>query len=457
MNQLQHKTLPVFAFFVLLCLTLVSQAQNEISQYGHQSGWQVPIKIETQSAPRIAWSVEVGDGRAQVVANDNKLFVASATNRTLEDKSVELTEKLEAIDAETGRVIWKSVEVSKMLKGQENFSGTPASPQATPLVVGQQVIWIGFTGIMQCVEAETGKVIWKKDLVQAFGAKPVQFGFAASPVVDPQLPDRFFVIAAGENGGLLCLKLENAEPIWRAPCETFSYATPTFAAFGGVPQILVVSEDNVIGIARDDGRQLWSKGLVEGGLTNVPSPLVLDTERFLISGQGTKGVRCLKVTKSDSEWAIDELWYLPRVTFFYQNWLKLEENLVIGCTDKFLAVIDTQNGTMIGQWRGIADANLLSADGGLLALTGTGNLKLLRVTMESGVPAGLENWGEFEVMKKRCWTPLSVVNDRLIMRAGTQLICLTLSAEANDNAGPEALANKLEEPKSLKFDGGTDK
>ncbi len=117
---MQYNALLLVLLLALQCVASDVQAQNKISQYGHQSGWQMPIKIGSQSSPRVTWSVEVGDGRAQVVASKNILLVASATNRMLEDKSVELTEKLDAIDAEVGRVIWTSQVVSKMLKGQEN-------------------------------------------------------------------------------------------------------------------------------------------------------------------------------------------------------------------------------------------------------------------------------------------------------------------------------------------------
>lgn len=425
-------------------LAISSSAQEPINQYGHQSAWVVPVKIDSQTAPSILWKREVGDGRSQVVFSEDTLFVSSAINRVLEDESVELTERIEAINLQTGQSVWKNEVSSKMLEGQENFSGTPAAPQATPLVVGGNVIWIGFTGIMQCLELKTGKLIWRKDLVTAFGAKPVQFGFAASPVLDPSLTDRFFVMAAGADGGLLCLKVQTGEVIWRSACESFSYATPTFAKFGNTPQLVVVSEDNLIGIAQEDGKQLWSYAFAKPGLTNVPSPLILDTERLLISGQGCNGVRCLKITQQQPEWNINELWYLPKVKPFYQNWLRLDENLAVGCTDKFLAIFDVRDGSLRGRWRGFSDANLASADGGLIALTGDGTLKLIRPTKKDGRIVGMENWAKFQLLKARCWTPLMSAEDMLIVRGGTQLMALSLVSAGNGDSGQ--LKNQLSAP-----------
>lgn len=441
--------LPKMVLLTIHLLAVFSIAQEPIAQYGSQSAWCLPTKIESSSVPAILWKKKVGVGRSQVVSSGDFLFVASATNRILENKAVELNETIQAINSRTGALIWKNEVSSQMLEGQENYSGTPAAPQATPLVVGRRLISIGFTGIMQCLDLETGKVQWRKDLVSEFEAKAVQFGFAASPVMNPKLIDRFFVMAAGPAGGMYCLRVQTGELIWKAACDSFSYATPVFADFGGIRQILIVSEDHLMGISQDDGKQLWSHPLAEKGLTNVPSPLVLDSERVLISGQGCKGVRCLKIGQQDSRWVIKELWYLPRVNFFYQNWLKLSDEFAIGCTDKFLAIIDTRAGSMVGRWRGFADSNLNTVEGGLIALTGNGSLKLLRTTSEAGRISGLENWAEFEVLKARCWTPLTEANGMLIIRGGTELIALSLSAGTEGSSKP--LTNKLSAPEILKF------
>jgi outer membrane protein assembly factor BamB len=448
--MIQFFTNPVCLVLVALPLsTSPVSAQEQIVQYGHQSDWNLPIKLESNSTPRVVWSNEVGDGRSQIVGSGDLLLVASATNQTLDDKSIQLNERLEAINCRTGVSVWSREEASQMLKGQENYSGTPAAPQATPLIADGKVVCIGFTGIMQCLELETGKSIWKKSLVKDFGAKPVQFGFAASPVMDPSRTDRFFVMAAGPEGGLICLKLATGELIWRAPCDSFSYATPTFAEFANVPQILIVSENELIGIARDDGKRLWSHELAKKGLTNVPSPLVLDSERVLISGQGCNGVRCLKITRQGSDWMTRELWYVPKVKFFYQNWLKLTEDFVIGCNDKFLAVIDLRDGSLLGRWRGFADANLVSIDGGMIALTGQGNLKFIRPIMESDRISGLENWAEFEVLRARCWTPLTLVNGMLIARGGTSMIGLSISTASEPDA--PGIKNQRAAPEVFKF------
>ncbi len=39
-------------------------------------------------------------------------------------------------------------------------------PRATPTIVGQRVYALGSTGILNCLDLETGKLLWSKDIVQ---------------------------------------------------------------------------------------------------------------------------------------------------------------------------------------------------------------------------------------------------------------------------------------------------
>ena len=55
-----------------------------------------------------------------------------------------------------------------------------------------RLVTVGFTSKLHCVDRRSGTVLWAHDLVETFGAAPMHFGYAASPlrVGDTTLTER---------------------------------------------------------------------------------------------------------------------------------------------------------------------------------------------------------------------------------------------------------------------------
>ena len=61
-----------------------------------------------------------------------------------------------------------------------------------------------------------------------------------------------------------------------------------------------------------------------------------------------------------------------KIQFFYTNWAKLSDQIVVGCSDKYLAAIDLSDGSILGRFRGFGDGNLALAGEQLLVVDGKG-------------------------------------------------------------------------------------
>ena len=57
-------------------------------------------------------------------------------------------------------------------------------PRATPTIAGHRVYALGSTGILNCLDLETGKLVWSKDILQDNQAKVNEWGMSCSPLVD---------------------------------------------------------------------------------------------------------------------------------------------------------------------------------------------------------------------------------------------------------------------------------
>ncbi|PHS02566.1 MAG: hypothetical protein COA89_17615, partial [Acidithiobacillus sp.] len=85
---------------------------------------------------------------------------------------------------------WEMVVCYDLKSGQERwshrdrvrFDQMPAGvgPRATPTIVEDRVYTLGATGILNCLELETGEGIWSKDIIRDNNAKAAPWWVSGS-------------------------------------------------------------------------------------------------------------------------------------------------------------------------------------------------------------------------------------------------------------------------------------
>jgi outer membrane protein assembly factor BamB len=422
-------------------------------EFGGSGEWQSHLQLDPEKTRLFRiWEVTIGEGRSQPVGVAGEIYVTAGSSRERDDGVTEVTTNVFGLKADSGETLWTFESSGQLREQQQTFGGAKASPQSTPAIVGKRLIVVTFTGQLLCLDRMDGKLLWQKDLVIEFGARPVPFGFAASPRIDPAAPDRVVVLACGEGGGLLALDATDGSVAWKSPCSTPAYATPVSGNLGGVEQWLITSELEVAGIEQATGIRLWQYNLPLKDMTNVPTPLVVDSGRVVISGQGCNGTRCLSVTRSDSGWKVEESWHSPRLEFFYANWLRIDDRIVLGCNDRGLTAFDLRDGSTLGKWRDFEDGNLIRTGDGLLIMDKHGEAALLQIRrIENGID-GLTIAARFPVLDSRVWTAPSTIGDQILFRSADQLVCLSLE----NPGGLAAVEIDRVFPKTLEFETSRD-
>ncbi|MCR9199887.1 MAG: PQQ-like beta-propeller repeat protein [Planctomycetaceae bacterium] len=424
---------------VLTAMSSVQHAPAEDSgwnQFGGAFNWETDGDLPTDRLG-IVWTQNVGQGRGQVVGGRDAIYVVSGavTDTTPPENVTIITRR----NAATGNVVWQHDFSTPIPEDQQTFSGDQPSPQATPAVLNNRLYVISFTGALQCLSCEDGRLLWEKHLVDDLHADPVQFGFASSPVIVPGNDRQIFVLAAGKQGGFYALDAATGQTDWKTDCSSFSYATPVFATLHGQPQWILVSQEEIRAVSASSsnlrgGAELWRYAWPETGLTNVPTPLVMNASTVVISGQGCGGTRGLSITRNDDEWQVKEAWTLKSPQYFYTNWMKLSDRLMLGADARTLTAIETTDGERAGRWRGYADANLIRVGEQLLCVDGRGQMTRLQIRRNAdGSCLGLQPVDKASVIAGRCWTAASYINGRLFVRAEDRLICL---AADSDNLPP---------------------
>src|SRR5262249_18249021 len=122
-----------------------------------------------------------------------------------------------------------------------------AGPRATPTFADGRIYSLGATGILNCLDAETGERKWSRDIAADVESTIPMWGFSSSPLV---VADLVIVFAGNDKGvsekTLLAYHKDSGEPAWSAQAGQRSYSSPQLASIGGEPQLLFVSERGLL-------------------------------------------------------------------------------------------------------------------------------------------------------------------------------------------------------------------
>jgi outer membrane protein assembly factor BamB len=390
------------------------------TQFGGPTGdFRVAAKLpDSFESVKVLWRVPIGLGESSVVGDGTRLFTMFGTSDA--DDRTKGTEHVVALDPKDGKPIWEhKYAVSGLPKGDTPVKGGRCGPQSTSCVSGGRVFAIGYTGRVSALDAATGKVLWEKELTTDFGGEAPEFGFASSPVMLDKL---LLIPAGGKKTSLVAVDPADGSEKWRTVADRASYCTPQIVTVCGEKQIVHMTRNKLNGFSPADGKQLWSFTLALEGLTNVPSPLVLSGDRIVISGQGVKGMRMLKVTKTGDTFTVKEVWKTDP-QFFYCNWGVIGD-VLYGYGGSAFVAVNLADGEVVWSDKAQKEANWLSFDGTPLVLRGDGQLARCKFT-----DSGVEVLAKLAATTVRTWTPPSVIGDRVYVRNTTELVAVSLGVK----------------------------
>ncbi len=285
----------LFASCVLLTIPRASGADGDWPQW--RGPLQDGISLETgllaswpEKGPAELWRIPLGAGYSAVSVVDGRAYTMYGT---------ETDELVVCIDVADGSVLWKIHSA----KSFENEYGN--GPRATPTVEDGRVYTHGATGSLLCLNANTGDKIWGFNTLEKFGAKPLEFGMSASPVV---IGDMLVVVVGAPDGkSLVALKKTSGEVLWTSLSDQAGYSTPIHIDVEGTEQIVVLTGKSVVGVAAGDGRELWRHPWETTLDANVATPIYQDGLLFISSGYGT-GCALFRLSVTGGVASAEELW-----------------------------------------------------------------------------------------------------------------------------------------------------
>lgn len=357
------------------------------------------------------WKTTVGTGHASPVVADGRIFVFARQGEE---------EVLTALDAATGKEVWKSghavaYEMNPAARGHGK------GPKSTPALSGGKVFTLGIAGALSAHDARTGKVAWRKDFSKQFPSTSPLYGTSMSPVVEGGL--LIAHVGGHDKGALTAFDAETGAVKWTYDADGPAYSSPIVADIGGVRQVLTFTQKEFVSVSAATGELLWKLPSKTAYDTNCNTPVTYkDTVIFSLEDGGLVAVR---PSKQGGKWAAREVWRNSD-NELYMNSPVLQDKLVFGLSARNkgqLFAVDAETGKTVWQGPGRAGENaaILNLSGTLLVLTNDAELIVQPANAKGYAPTI-----KYTVADSPVWAHPVVLGDRILIKDETTLRALAM-------------------------------
>ncbi len=354
---------------------------------------------------RLRWRQPIGGGYASFVVADGNAF-------TIEQRRH--LEVVTSYDLTTGHEIWTHMWNAYFKEGMGGDG-----PRATPTWDDGRLYALGATGEFRCLDAETGQLIWKRNILTDNQATNLTWAMSASPLV---VDDKVIVLPGGKQGkSVVAYHKLTGEIIWTSLSDGQGYTAPMSVTLAGRSQILVVSAQRAVGLAVEDGSLLWDYPWRVRTVPNIAQPVILDKNRVFVSAGYGHGSAVFEITSSTNGYRAQTLWQNKRMRNKFSSSV-LHDGYIYGLDESILACVDAETGQR--KWKGgrYGHGQLLLASEHLIILSESGDVVLIKAT-----PERHEELARFSAISGKTWNVPVIADGCLLVRNTTQMACYNIS------------------------------
>lgn len=411
-----------------------------------------------ETGPEVLWSVNLGIGYGGPVSKDGKVYLL--------DRNDETGDIMRCFELATGKELWSFAYDAA---GSVMFPGS----RSVPTLDGNFVYSCGPYGDLYCIDINTHKPVWNKNVWTDFGGdkgnEPAGDsqggggGFAPRgnfPIWAisqcPLVYGDFLILASqAPEAGVVAYDKLSGEVVWKtANLGNETYVSPAVVKIDGADHIVMVTSStnpigrpndpktpgNVTGIDPLTGKILWNFSGWDCHIS-VPSAVDAGNNKVLVVGGYEHGALMIQVEKmADGSYGAKELFKTvefgdqtkPPVFhngYFYAQYGTNNRRDGMACMD--------MNGQVMWKTKRDPDFNkgsMILAEGLILATDGARKLFLIEPDPTAFKPiasAELLVAAPAEGMAARFgtqnWAPIALADGKLLMRDQSRMICVKVA------------------------------
>lgn len=395
-----------------------------------------------ETGPEVLWTVAVGRGYGGPVIKDGKVYLLDRDDR--------VGDNLRCFDLANGKELWNFAYDAP---GTVMFPGS----RSVPTVGDRHVYSCGHNGDLYCIDLNTHKPIWNKNVWTDFGgARLPIWAITQCPLI---YGDLLILASQAPDAGVVAYNKLTGDVKWKTPnLGNESYASPSIAKIDGKDHIVMVISStnpighrglpqtlgNIVGIEPLTGKVLWQYDKWRCHIS-VPSAVDAGDNKVLVVGGYELGATMIKVEKkADGSYGTTELFTTeefgdqtkPPILhngYFYAQYGTNNRRDGMVCM--------SMDGKIMWKTRRNPDFNkggMILVDGLILATDGTETLYLIEPD-----PSGFKSLASAQMLndagtnsegiaarvggRTQNWAPLALSDGKLLIRDHAQMKCVKVA------------------------------
>lgn len=318
----------------------------------------------------------------------------------------------------TGASQWTTELAPEYLNSMGN------GPRGTPAIAGDLAFAFTGEGILAAVRLTDGKLQWSHPVVNELKGKPAEYGMASSPLV---VGDKVLVLVGAPKATIAAYDTKTGKLAWTGGNDPAGYSSPTLLQVGGRSQVVVATGNSIIGLDPATGSLLWRHPYVTDFNCNIATPLSVQGQVFVSSGENHGSV-LLGLKPKGAGFDVEEVWTsLGPKSVLRNEWqtsLLIDGHLYgmdnVGGAGPVthLTCVEAATGARVWQKTRFGKGNLIAADGKLFISTMEGELVVVRAT-----PKAYEELGRGHVLGPTR-QGAALVQGRLYLRDDAEVVCI---------------------------------
>lgn len=360
------------------------------------------------NGPPPAWKTQgLGEGYAGLAVAQGRIYTQGQRG----DQQYVI-----AIDEATGKRLWE------VPTGRAYHESRGNGPRGTPTVDGDRLYALAADGTFVCLEARTGKQIWRSSFTRDFSGSVPHWGYSESALIDGA---NVIATPGGRGAAVVALNKLNGTVVWKSQDDGAGYSSPVLAEVkaAGAPlrEIVVLTEERAIGLRANNGELLWSYDKISNRTANIATPIYRDGHVFLSTDYGT-GCALLRLTPDGKA---SEVYFNREMRNHYSTSV-LHGQYLYGFSSSTLTAMNWASGEVIWRDRSVGKGSLTLAEGHLYLFGENGTVGLAPAS-----PSGYREKSRFAISRGSypTWTPPVVSNGRLYLRDQDTLFSYNIKAK----------------------------
>lgn len=361
------------------------------------------------SGPELLWSVEgLGAGHSSVCAGQNRLFV----NGMPDTLGV-----LYSFDPE-GNLLWEKVYGTEW---HINYTGT----RSTPVVAGDLIYLESGMGVVYCMDALTGDLVWEADLLRRFDAENIQWGLTETLLIDG---DNVICTPGGKENNVVALNRFTGETVWTSAGngEPSAYCSPVLVEHNGTRLVVTMTARSIIGLDAATGEMYWRVEQLQRNNIHANSPVYSGGMIYCSSSSASQSSGIVALQLSEDGKRVEQKWRNES----YHNLMGgivVRDGVIFGSAYRKneWSAIDASTGEQTVLSEDFGDGVIVYADGMYYLYSTDGEVALVDMDRDR-----FEIKGRFEVPlgTDQHWAHPVIKDQRMYIRHGDALMVYDISA-----------------------------